>query len=678
MPTEHKLKHLLELASSKTANFKLQGERKFRGLDIAIENEKGSVRRWYDPAGKEAGHTVMVWPYGYIRLTEGTDGDHVDVYLGPDEDAENVFIVDQMRKPDFKTFDEQKVMLGFKSAADAKAAYLRQYNDPRFFGSMKAMPFEEFKMKVLSRKNHGEKIASMGKQALTLQEMGILHALGVGTGAAAGAYADKDDRIGGALRGAAGGAVGPLGMLGAEWLASGTVASSFAAPLTGALSGYAAGRLGTKKVAFAVTPGMLSGLQHAGVGAGIGALAGGVGGAMHANPDHRGQGIVRGALVGAGLGAAGGAGIAAIKGHGAQQLATLRGSAQEAEQAAVKAHMNIRGVAPTELNMPAAAPRVRNPLDPNNTKQFAVRPLTLGAPDVHPRVDPVISTAQHQASAAGAKATALSQAANTLEGQQAVMNRGINRAGLVGAAAGTGLMGYTAVPKEYGGVGQKAAADVDALAAEIQRMKAEKALDDRVGKYDAALDSFGIGALAAPYVAESLGHGLTWAGDKIMPRSTRLGAGLATAGNFLERGAKSMHHSNLRELGGLALVTPMVTHPIAHALAKRSPQPAAPLAAPPMPAMQTAEKIGRLLAQPREKVAISVMGAVRGAANFAWQNKKPLAGIAAVGAVGAGLYGAKKGIDTAANLAQPHHAARFVGAPPGQQVMGNSAYQPLG
>lgn len=147
------------LMRNKKANFKLDGERKFRGLDIAIENKKGSKRYWHDPHGKEKGSTLMHYDYGYIRLTEGTDGDHVDVYIGPDEDAENVFIVDQMKKPDFKKFDEQKCMLGFKDEAAAKAAYLRQYNDPGFFGSIKSMPFEEFKMKVLDKANHGSKIA---------------------------------------------------------------------------------------------------------------------------------------------------------------------------------------------------------------------------------------------------------------------------------------------------------------------------------------------------------------------------------------------------------------------------------------------------------------------------------------------------------------------------------------
>lgn len=149
------------------AAHKLQGRTKLYGLDISIENAKGSVRRWFDPHGKETGHTKMHFDYGYIRGTKGTDGDHVDVYIGPDTESERVFIVDQMKKPptedngkDWTKFDEQKVMLAFKNAAEAKFAYLKQYDDHRFFGGMKEMSVEDFKTKVLDKSNHGQKVAN--------------------------------------------------------------------------------------------------------------------------------------------------------------------------------------------------------------------------------------------------------------------------------------------------------------------------------------------------------------------------------------------------------------------------------------------------------------------------------------------------------------------------------------
>lgn len=152
----------------KAAAYKLQDRITFRGLEISIENKKGSRRYWYDPHGKEKGSTLMHADYGYIRGTEGTDGDHVDVYVGPNEAAAKVYVIDQMKKPDFKEFDEQKVMLGFGSAKDAKELYLKQYNDPRFFGSMKEMDFEEFAMKVLDRKNHGEKVSRLEQRRAAL------------------------------------------------------------------------------------------------------------------------------------------------------------------------------------------------------------------------------------------------------------------------------------------------------------------------------------------------------------------------------------------------------------------------------------------------------------------------------------------------------------------------------
>ncbi|NJL53704.1 hypothetical protein HC928_00265 [bacterium] len=124
----------------------------FQGLDIAVENNAGSTRHWSDPHSGEAGSTTMVHPYGFIYGTLGTDGDEVDVYIGPDWFSQDVYIVTQMKKPDFKEIDEQKVMLGFSSELEAKKAYLLHFNDDRFFGSMKKMSMSEFKAKLTNHK----------------------------------------------------------------------------------------------------------------------------------------------------------------------------------------------------------------------------------------------------------------------------------------------------------------------------------------------------------------------------------------------------------------------------------------------------------------------------------------------------------------------------------------------
>jgi len=133
----------------KLAQHKLSRRMKFRGLDVSIETDEGELRHWYDPHNEEKGTTKMKFPYGYIRRTQGVDRDHIDVYVGPYKSATNVFIVHQMKAPKFEKYDEDKCMIGFRSAAEAKAAYLSHYNDDRFFGSMTVMPFEEFKEKVL-------------------------------------------------------------------------------------------------------------------------------------------------------------------------------------------------------------------------------------------------------------------------------------------------------------------------------------------------------------------------------------------------------------------------------------------------------------------------------------------------------------------------------------------------
>lgn len=140
---------------------KLHGRREVHGMQISVENAQGTVRRWYDPHGKESGSTRMLYDYGYIRGTKGTDGDHVDVYVGPEPESETVYVVTQMKAPDFTKVDEQKVMLGFTSAKKAKRAYLAHYNDSRFFGSMKAMSIDAFKRKVYAKENHGELVRSI-------------------------------------------------------------------------------------------------------------------------------------------------------------------------------------------------------------------------------------------------------------------------------------------------------------------------------------------------------------------------------------------------------------------------------------------------------------------------------------------------------------------------------------
>lgn len=126
---------------------KLEGKIDFQGLHISIETDKGSSREWHDPHGTK-GTTTFEYPYGYVKGTLGTDGDAVDVFVGPNKDSTRIFIITQMKTPDFKEVDEQKVMLGFNSSKEAKSAYLRHYDNPKFFGSMKELDLASFKEKL--------------------------------------------------------------------------------------------------------------------------------------------------------------------------------------------------------------------------------------------------------------------------------------------------------------------------------------------------------------------------------------------------------------------------------------------------------------------------------------------------------------------------------------------------
>lgn len=117
----------------------------WNGLVVCIENIKGSIRRGFGWEAKMNHH------YGYIHGTIGEDGDPLDVFVGNYTDCEKVFVVYQ-NDPETGMFDEEKVMLGFKSRSDAKEAYLSNYDNPKFFGWMSEYSIEDFKNHVVSEK----------------------------------------------------------------------------------------------------------------------------------------------------------------------------------------------------------------------------------------------------------------------------------------------------------------------------------------------------------------------------------------------------------------------------------------------------------------------------------------------------------------------------------------------
>jgi len=108
-------------AQAEAGNYK-KGRVKLHGLDISIENPAGSVRVAKDGSWASA----MPSHYGYIRRSEGNDGDHVDAFIGPNPEGTKVFVIDQVN-PKTGEFDEHKVMLGFGSKEAAEAGYKAAY-----------------------------------------------------------------------------------------------------------------------------------------------------------------------------------------------------------------------------------------------------------------------------------------------------------------------------------------------------------------------------------------------------------------------------------------------------------------------------------------------------------------------------------------------------------------------
>lgn len=129
-------------AQIEAGNYK-KGHIKVHGLDIAVENPRGSERRGTDPDGNEWAHT-MSDHYGYIKKTTGADNEHIDTYIGRNPESDQIFIVDQI---DQKTggFDEHKVMMGFNSQEEAIQAYSSNFDKGWKVGPVRVMNKDEFK-----------------------------------------------------------------------------------------------------------------------------------------------------------------------------------------------------------------------------------------------------------------------------------------------------------------------------------------------------------------------------------------------------------------------------------------------------------------------------------------------------------------------------------------------------
>ena len=130
-------------AQKKAGNYK-KGKINYHGLEVSIENPKGSVRSGKDRSGKPW-KTELKHHYGYINRTEGRDKDQVDVFLGNNLKSDKVYVVDQI-DPETGMFDEHKVMLGYTTKQGARSAYLKNYAKGwKGVGDVTEMSIQEFK-----------------------------------------------------------------------------------------------------------------------------------------------------------------------------------------------------------------------------------------------------------------------------------------------------------------------------------------------------------------------------------------------------------------------------------------------------------------------------------------------------------------------------------------------------
>lgn len=128
----------------------------FNGINIQIENPIGSVREGIDNQGN-SWKTKFFYPYGYIEGIEGSDGDSLDCFIGPNETSDKVFIIYQHKADN--TFDEHKVMFGFNTLQQARDAYLAHYNTQGFIGHIEEMPLFEFKERIKGLRCKDDKLS---------------------------------------------------------------------------------------------------------------------------------------------------------------------------------------------------------------------------------------------------------------------------------------------------------------------------------------------------------------------------------------------------------------------------------------------------------------------------------------------------------------------------------------
>jgi hypothetical protein len=114
----------------------------FNGLDICVENQTGTFREG------DGWKVFMEYPYGYIDGVTGADGEELDCFVGPNQNAEFVYII-HIVDPVTDNYDEDKVFLGFDNLDDVVRVFSLHYNDAEeFIDEVSVMEWDDFLLAI--------------------------------------------------------------------------------------------------------------------------------------------------------------------------------------------------------------------------------------------------------------------------------------------------------------------------------------------------------------------------------------------------------------------------------------------------------------------------------------------------------------------------------------------------
>lgn len=145
------------------------------GIPINLEFLKGETEHGKNSKTGEEWSRKFYVHYGYIVGTEGADGDSVDVFVKPKlNTGKDVFVIHGLT-PDGSAYDEDKIMVGFDNAEQARKIWSLHVHEPEnMFGGVCRFSNEEFQ-KILTQLQRGHRgIIAKPEVFRSLKERGLL------------------------------------------------------------------------------------------------------------------------------------------------------------------------------------------------------------------------------------------------------------------------------------------------------------------------------------------------------------------------------------------------------------------------------------------------------------------------------------------------------------------------